>query len=253
MFRKRPKYKSATSGTLKGAYVKPLDNVELPPSDLKPTKVYKVKVPKSVKPGGQFNYKLDEEKVVLTLPVTFDHMKMTVYSHTVRGTLDEVVCSTLPSVPGYEIVVSKPIVYGCVASTFVDSPYSGKPTLSSHVSKMIQQAQDQITSLAIEHNCNAVLGAHFSVSNDTSSADINRVVVSCFGTPCVIMPVSATSFPSPQLDKRRTLLYGDGLINTSQRSLYTSGTTSNLYDDDSLMSVDKATNGTMEDNDEFVL
>lgn len=169
--------KQSTGGALTSAKTKPAvkSNVRLP--KMTPTKLFKVPVPRDCVAGDQFRAELDGVDTILTVPPDFNHVRGTRITHTVRGDDDLVVTSTMPYVPGYDIVLSKPIVYGVVMA----------PNLE--VQDLIQQAQDQLTSQAILVNCNAVLGINFSVTTDDKD---KTPVVFAFGTPCVLMEGSGT-------------------------------------------------------------
>ena len=162
------KGREMVGGTLAGGEIAPTVKTKLP--ELTPSKTYKVPVPRDCVAGDEFRAELDGYDTILKVPANFSHMKSTRITHMVRGDDDLIVASTLPTVPGYEIVLSKPVVYGCVV------------TSQFGVQDLLQQAQDQLTSLAIACNCNAVLGIHFSVTTDGAVP-----VVFAFGTPCVIL------------------------------------------------------------------
>jgi len=172
----------ATSGMNQGGETAPAvrPNVKLP--KLTPTKTYKIPVPRDCVAGDEFRAELDGVDTILKVPDDFTHVRGTRIIHTVRGDDDQIIASTLPTVPGYEIVLAKPIVYGCVMA----------PAMP--VGELVQQAQDQLTSQAMANNCNAVLGMHFSITTDGKE---KTPVVAAFGTPCVVLPSASL----PQLSK----------------------------------------------------
>jgi len=102
--------KQTVSGALKSGETAPAikGNVKLP--KLKPSKVFKIRVPRDCKAGDQFRAELDGVDTILTVPDDFTHVKGTRVIHTVRGDDDQIIASTLPVVAGYEIVYSKPVV-----------------------------------------------------------------------------------------------------------------------------------------------
>lgn len=52
------------------------------------------------------------------------------------------------------------------------------------IGDLVQQAQDQLTSQAMQLDCNAVLGMQFSVTTDGKD---KTPVIFAFGTPCVVL------------------------------------------------------------------
>ena len=211
-------------GTLKGAYAPPLDGVELPELNLKPSKVYNVRPPggggKCV-PGMQFRRKVGDEMVTVTIPEGFDIMKAGRFKYTRVGDVDKVIATTLPMVPGYDVALSKPIVFGCETKIFDDRGYSGKPTLAKIIAQLTQAAQNQVNSLAIEHDCNAVLSVQFSVamSNEASGKGC-KVAVTCFGTPCVIVP-SISTMKTSKMPKETLFAEGTTTDDRTVHSAYT--------------------------------
>ena len=171
--------KERFGGMLTGGKINPTVKAKLP--KLTPTKSFKIPVPRDCVAGDEFRAELDGVETILKVPPNFSHTKGARITHTVRGDDDFVITSTLPTVPGHEIVLSMPVVYGCVTA----------PDLE--VQELVQQAQDQLTSLAIASNCNAVLGIHFSVTVDDT---MKTPVVFAFGTPCVLLDESTGRAPT---------------------------------------------------------
>jgi hypothetical protein len=211
-------------GTLKGAYAPPLDGVELPELTLKPSKVYNVRPPAGgVKcvPGMQFRRKVDNEMVTVTIPEGFDILKAGRFKYTRVGDVDKVIATTLPMVPGYDVALSKPIVFGCETKIFDDRGYSGKPTLAKIIAQLTQDAQNQLNSLAIEHDCNAVLSVQFSVAmSHEADGKGCKVAVTCFGTPCVIVP-SANTIKTSNMPKEPLFAEGTTTDDRTVHSAYT--------------------------------
>ena len=225
----------STGGTLKGAYAEPLKGVELPETNgLKPSIVYNVKAPPGkCLPGTQFVRKLHGEEVHLTVPEGFDRLKAGRFKYTHLGDVDKVIATTLPTVPGYEMALAKPIVYGCETQIFDDRGFSGKPTVAKVITKLTQDAQNQVNSLAIEQDCNAVLGMQFNVAmshppTTDKTTTLCKVAVTCFGTPCVIVPSAnvpqtLSSSSSSSSTTKKTLLYAEG-TNVDDRSIHSMAT-----------------------------
>jgi hypothetical protein len=159
--------------------------------------------------------------VLMTVPEGFDPLKAGRFKYTHVGDVDKVIATTLPMVPGYDVALSKSIVFGCETIIFDDRGYSGKPTLAKTIAKLTQEAQNQVNSLAIEHSCNAVLSMQFNVAmSHLPSGKACKVAVSCFGTPCVIVPSASV------LKNGRTTndtLYTQG-TSTDDRTVHTAYT-----------------------------
>ena len=91
-----------------------------------------------------------------------------------------VICSNLPTVPGHEIVLAKPIIWA--------TDCAGAPPTRSWVQEkagsLLQKVQAQLIQQAIQQVCNAVLGVTFNVSSETYGG----VQVTILGTPCFVAP-----------------------------------------------------------------
>jgi hypothetical protein len=155
----------------------------------------------------------------LTVPEGFDRLKGGRFKYTHLGDVDKDIATMLPTVPGYEVALAKLIVYGCEIQIFDDRGFSGKPTVAKIITNLTQDAQNQVNSLAIEQDCNAVLGMQFNVTMSrppTDGGSFCKVAVTCFGTPCAIVP--SASVPQT-LSTRKEKLYAEG-TNVDDRSIH---------------------------------
>jgi len=180
--------KQTSTGTLTSNSPKPLesniDKQKLP--SLNREKVLGARVPASVQGvtnGKQLltiNFDGKEHKV--TIPPGLkagDAFKFNVkYS---EG--DKVYTSTLPSLPGMEIVEAKPVIFGSVSLS-----HRGGHMGAGNVSELMNDAKEKLIEQCMKVNCNAVLGISFTVTNDSSGerGEYKIVLVTCCGTPCVV-------------------------------------------------------------------
>lgn len=180
--------KQTATGTLTSAAPKPLENNidkdKLP--SLNREKVLGARVPASVQGvtnGKQLlTIKFDGKEHKVTIPAGLkagDAFKFNVkYS---EG--DKVYTSTLPSLPGMEIVEAYPVIFGSVSLS-----HHGGHMGAGNVSELMNDAKEKLIEQCMKVNCNAVLGISFTVTND-SSGEHGRykvVLVTCCGTPCVV-------------------------------------------------------------------
>ena len=91
-----------------------------------------------------------------------------------------VICSNLPTVPGHEIVLAKPIIW---AADCAGSPPT-RSWVQEKAGSLLQKVQAQLIQQAIQQGCNAVLGVTFNVSSETYGG----VQVTMLGTPCFVAP-----------------------------------------------------------------
>ena len=91
-----------------------------------------------------------------------------------------VICSNLPTVPGHEIVLAKPIIW---AADCAGSPPT-RSWVQEEAGSLLQKVQAQLIHQAIQQGCNAVLGVTFNVSSETYGG----VQVTMLGTPCFVAP-----------------------------------------------------------------
>ena len=180
--------KQTSYGTLQSAEPKPLENnidkQKLP--SLNREKVLGARVPASVQGvtnGKQLlTIKFDGMEHKVTIPPGLkagDAFKFNVnYAES-----DKVYTSTLPSLPGMEIVEAHPMIFGSVSLS-----HQGGHMGAGNVSELMNDAKEKLIEQCMKVNCNAVLGISFTVTND-SSGEHGRykvVLVTCCGTPCVV-------------------------------------------------------------------
>jgi len=109
---------------------------------------------------------------------------------------EKVFTSTLPSVPGMDVVQSKPIIWSSVSYAFYKGPADADHQATGNVvGKLTQEAQVKILEQVVEHRCNACLGLSFNVTTDSSGESGNRklIIVTAHGTPCVVVSTATAS------------------------------------------------------------
>eukprot|EP00567_Pseudictyota_dubia_P009948 CAMPEP_0197462138 /NCGR_PEP_ID=MMETSP1175-20131217/58313_1 /TAXON_ID=1003142 /ORGANISM="Triceratium dubium, Strain CCMP147" /LENGTH=153 /DNA_ID=CAMNT_0042997571 /DNA_START=315 /DNA_END=776 /DNA_ORIENTATION=+ len=106
--------------------------------------------------------------------------------------IEKVFASTLPMVPGMEIVQAKPIIWGSVSYSFRADPRD-QQAMGSKVGQLMQEAQAKILEQVLRQKCNACLGMTFNVTNDSSGerGHAKMVIVTACGTPCVVVPTAS--------------------------------------------------------------
>ena len=95
-----------------------------------------------------------------------------------------VICSNLPTVPGHEIVLAKPIIWAADCAGLPPSIRDASIRVQEEAGSLLQKVQAQLIQQAIQQGCNAVLGVTFNVSSET----FGRVQVTMLGTPCFVAP-----------------------------------------------------------------
>ncbi len=105
-----------------------------------------------------------------------------------------IIASTLPAVPGHNIVASKPIVYASTSVSFTAADYNHGAS-AEQLTGLSVQNQVALKKQAIALGCNAVLGITFTMANDSSGEHgrYKGVIMMSFGTPCVVAPQAAAA------------------------------------------------------------
>lgn len=189
--------KYSSGGKLKGAYAPPLPGVVLPPK-LDPTvHYYTATVPAGKKGGDSMVATLEGQEISVTIPreirVPKEGTRAPKPGDKFRfkwGFRDNVIASTLPSLPGTTVVEAKPMIFSNVSESFANGSRSESQTSMSHkVASLMQEAQTQLLQQAVEQGCNAVLSINCNVSTDSSGERgyYKIVIVTLVGTPCVVM------------------------------------------------------------------
>jgi len=142
--------------------IPPFQNQKLREGDQVPTFVVAlcdgqrvgVKVPKGFKPGQQITIQVRDYTKMLT--------------------------STLQVPPsGAKIIVQKPIEWATARQPQEHNPDTGI---------LLATAQHRLLKQAHVAGCNAVLGISFNVENKTLGQGKGEMVVTAFGTPCIVVP-----------------------------------------------------------------
>jgi uncharacterized protein YbjQ (UPF0145 family) len=133
---------------------------------------------------------IEGRRVELTIPENFDNRKQTKFAYIYPGDVDKVIASTLQSVPGHEIVLSKPIIWSSV-SLSLNLGSKGQQHMEGQIGNLMQEVQEKLLSTAIDQGCNAVLGINFNVTNAGSGerGNLTMMIVAAYGTPCSVIPL----------------------------------------------------------------
>ena len=109
----------------------------------------------------------------------------------------EVMCSTLPSLPGTTIRLARSIIYGTVSiKSSVSSGLTSKGHLAerrddpmSELPQLITQAHAMMKQQAAAMGCNAVLGITLNSSLDSGgqAGEVKTAIVTATGTPCFLV------------------------------------------------------------------
>jgi len=197
---KNQKSKVVTGGSLQGVIYPSRAKVpeENLPSLTKET-TYEVKVPETiVQPSdgsATMSCAINGVNKKIKIPKGMKKDDTFTFTRTDSET-EKVFTSTLPSVPGMDVVQSKPIIWSSVSYAFYKGPADADHQATGNVvGKLTQEAQVKILEQVVEHRCNACLGLSFNVTTDSSgeSGDRKLIIVTAHGTPCVVVSTSTAS------------------------------------------------------------
>ena len=106
----------------------------------------------------------------------------------------EVMCSTLPSLPGTTIRLARSIIYGTATNKSnvpLQSLASFQPVdePTSELPKLITQAHAMLKQQAAAMGCNAVLGITLNISIDSGGPNgcSKTSIITATGTPCFLV------------------------------------------------------------------
>jgi uncharacterized protein YbjQ (UPF0145 family) len=175
-----------SGGSLEGAYAPVVVGVTLPaiPGEKKD---FKITVPEGKKGGMTMRVEARGKTVDVEIPTWAKPGDS--FRYTSPAEIEKVYASTLPYIPGMEVIQSKPIVWGSVSHTFLTSSgeaVKGQQMMGATVAKLMQAAQSAILEQAITSGCNGVLGMNYNVTTD-SNQRVKQVIVTCCGTPCLLV------------------------------------------------------------------
>jgi uncharacterized protein YbjQ (UPF0145 family) len=186
------------SGSLPGAYAPPLSGVTLP-KPLHSAKKFLVTVPHGKQGGDRMVVAVHGKHMSIKIPtmnvITADRYQAgEKFYYTQAAEVEKVIASTLPTVPGMEIVESKPIIWGTVSYSFFASNYNDQKEqtrMAKETGEVLKKAQEELLEQTVEVGCNAVLGMTFNITIDSSGEHGNSkiIIATAYGTPCVIMPM----------------------------------------------------------------
>lgn len=184
-------------GTLPGAYAPPLEGIPVP-APLHPPQKFKVTVPKDKRGGDIMVVSVRGESVAIQIPTihndTGQPYKPGEKFYYTYSETRKVFASTLPTIPGMEIVQSKPIIWATASHAFFCAQFNDQKEqtkMAKGIADLLRRAQEQLLEKTIEVGCNAVLGMNINVTNDSSGERGNAkfVVVTVCGTPCSVLPL----------------------------------------------------------------
>lgn len=175
-------------GALEGAYPPPIDGLSIAPFSLRRPRTFRVKVPSGKQGGDTMTIKGGDELVFRTT-VPYDRHPGDTFLFEYPGEVERVYATTLPSIPGMEVVQTKTIIFGSVSHAFFKPGISqlAQQSMGRKVGDLMQEAQKAILSQGILLDCNAVLGISFNVTSDSSEGR-KTVIVTATGTPAIVVP-----------------------------------------------------------------
>jgi uncharacterized protein YbjQ (UPF0145 family) len=162
-------------------------------------RTFRITIPAGYGPGNVFSLTIAGKQRMVKIPpreqLTPEDIKegtFTLYMEDEDDAVSKIIASTLPTVPGMEIVESRPIIWGSVSHTFPAGSYN-QQSMGKVVGSLLQDAQRQILEETVKANCNAVLGMSFNITNDSSGENGRQklVIVTACGTPCTVMSMAS--------------------------------------------------------------
>lgn len=222
---------SASHGSLAGAYTPCLVGDTIPDTP-SPQESFVIPVPPGKTGGDTIHVVLRGRQQRIKIPyrsITRNETGQRVFVHTEPAEIDRVYATTLPLLPGMEVVQSKPIIWGSVSDALPVQKNMGPA-----IAILMQKAQAQILEQAIAIECNAVLGMSFNITNEGC-----WVIVTASGTPCNVVP--SKNRPAVEVDVIVEPLH-NGVVVLDPASTVTTTTTSSS-------SSSRSSSSTMIEND----
>lgn len=187
--------KTATNGTLQGAYAPPIPGVTLPVPLRSQLRKFNVVVPEGKGAGDTMVVEIDGEEVVVTIPL---HVFVDGVRRRPRpgdrfpyetGPYRKVIASTLPHLPGAAIVESKPMIYSNVTYSFHKRGLDFVDSMPTVLGNLLQESQEQLLKKTVDVGGNCCLGINTNMTIDSSGEHGGRkvVIITQTGTPCVAM------------------------------------------------------------------
>jgi hypothetical protein len=188
------KYYLTTS--LPGADAPTPSDASLPPKLRSETKKYTVTVPFDKGGGDSMLVSLDGELTYITIPV-YKQDGVTRFKagdsfiFVVEPDTDKVIASTLPSIPGMQIVNSKAMILSIAKSDNYGHP--------DNVAALLKKAQIQLLEKTIQVGCNAALGINTSITYDSSGrhGDTKTMIICLTATPSIAVTLQQAQRNSP--------------------------------------------------------
>ncbi|GKY92852.1 hypothetical protein MPSEU_000254800 [Mayamaea pseudoterrestris] len=174
-----------SGGTLRGSYAPPIRDDYQAPTLAKPKKL-RVPLAKGKKSGDIVTVSIDGRKFNVTIPPNVTGPS---FNYDYEGDVAKVIASTLPTIPGMDVIQAKPIIWGSVSHAYLTYKKA------KDGQQLMQDAQTELLKQALEVGCNAVLGVNYSFTIDSSgdSGQNKMVVATCYGTPCIVTKLADLS------------------------------------------------------------
>jgi uncharacterized protein YbjQ (UPF0145 family) len=183
---------SHQSGTLPGPSSQLSSNVILPRSPVK-KRVFVVTVPPGKSNGDTLKIKVDGKPRIVTIPsIAETNFRRPIrpgeqFDYEIFSNFDHIYVSTLPFVPGLEIMQSKPIIFASVAQSLLSQSNE-----NDRLMKDFTAVHDVLVRQAHAVGANAVLSVQFQTNTENE-----RIYLTAVGTPCLVGPsVLATATES---------------------------------------------------------
>lgn len=173
--------KYSSHGSLQGASTPRLNGLAIP-DRLFPNrfKSFTITVPKGARSGQTiWASALGREPFQAVIPrgkVEGNTFVVTFEDPVTDSVIDTVYASTLQSLPGMIVVMTKPVIYASASTNKVSAK-----TLPLAIGELTKEVNAKIIEQATKCDCNAVLGMVFNV------VATEYLCVTVFGTPCIVV------------------------------------------------------------------
>ena len=184
------------SGSLSGAHASSTTAINTEHLPKRYTKKFKATIPPT---GAEARHKTKNamyvtiagKTEVIDIPMGMPPGTEFFFEHEVIET-HKVYASTLPAIPGFEVVQMKPIIYG--STTFTYNSFA-QSSMGDKMGQLLKRTQVTILERTIDVECNACLGMTFNVTTDSSGerGTQKSVIITACGTPCVVIPTAESA------------------------------------------------------------
>lgn len=118
-------------------------------------KKFKITVPANKKGGDTTFFAVQGERVTVRIPRNCNAGDKFTYIHSQKR---KVYSSTLPTIPGMEIVQSKPVIWATASHAFCSAIFNDtkeQNKMAKGIGSLLMNAQNQLLEKTIEVDCNA--------------------------------------------------------------------------------------------------